>query len=189
MLLRVLDLLKARHITTLMTSLTSQGSGLEFTDAGISSVIDTWILLRDLELQGERNRVLYVLKSRGMAHSNQLREFLLTSRGIRLLATYLGPSGVLTGTARIAQEARERAERAARTDELRRARVHHQRRSAAIASRIAALQGELAAEAADLDRMMRDWQAEEALGAEQRRALAISRKVAPRHKPVGGAES
>ena len=84
MLTRLLDLLKTHQITTFFTSLTCGGNGIEQTDVGISSLIDTWLLLRDLEVNGERNRGLYLLKSRGMAHSNQIREFLLTNEGIEL---------------------------------------------------------------------------------------------------------
>ena len=110
MLLRLVDSLKHQQITALFTNLTSAGdASLEQTDLGISSIVDTWILLRDIELGGERNRGMYVLKSRGMAHSNQIREFLLTDRGIELRDVYVGPEGVLTGSMRLAQEARERA--------------------------------------------------------------------------------
>ena len=71
--------------------------------------MDTWLLLKTIEVGGERNRALYVLKSRGMDHSNQIREFLLTDHGLRLLDVYLGPEGVLTGSARLSQEGREKA--------------------------------------------------------------------------------
>jgi len=110
MLLRLVDFLKAKRITAMFTHLTHGGSHTEATDVGISSIIDTWLLVRDIELGGERNRGLYVLKSRGMKHSNQIREFLITSEGIRLEEVYVGPEGVLTGSLRAAQEARERAE-------------------------------------------------------------------------------
>src|SRR5262249_5464321 len=107
MLLRLVDLLKAEEITALFTALTSGGDALERTQIEMHSLIDTWLLLRDIELGGERNRGLYVLKSRGMNHSNQIREFRLTARGIELLEVYSGPQGVLTGSMRAAQEARE----------------------------------------------------------------------------------
>ena len=98
MLMRLIDFLKAQQITALFTSLTHGGDALEQSQAGISSLIDTWLLLRDIELGGERNRGMYVLKSRGMAHSNQIREFLLTDHGIELKDVYVGPEGVLTGS-------------------------------------------------------------------------------------------
>jgi circadian clock protein KaiC len=90
MLMRLVDFLKMEGITCLFTSLTSSGTALEGTVVGISSLMDTWLLVRDMEVSGERNRVLYVLKSRGMAHSNQVREFVITSQGIRLIDPYLG---------------------------------------------------------------------------------------------------
>src|SRR5581483_10051395 len=91
MMMRLVDYLKARQITALLTNLSQSGGTLEQTEVDISSLIDTWLLLRDIELNGERNRGLYILKSRGMAHSNQIREFLLTDRGIQLTEVYLGP--------------------------------------------------------------------------------------------------
>ena len=109
MLLRVVDMLKARGITALMTNFVHGDEGVDSTDRGISSLMDTWLSLTNIELNGERNRGLYVLKSRGMRHSNQVREFLLTDNGIRLVEAYLGPAGVLTGSARLAQEAAEQA--------------------------------------------------------------------------------
>ena len=109
MLIRLIDFLKQRGITAFLTNLTSGGDALEKTDVEISSIVDTWLFVRDIELNGERNRALYVLKSRGMAHSNQLREFLLTEHGVDLLDVYVGPEGVLTGSSRLSQEAREKA--------------------------------------------------------------------------------
>ena len=108
MLIRLIDFLKQRQITAFLTNLTSAGKALERTDVEVSSIVDSWLFVRDIELNGERNRALYVLKSRGMPHSNQLREFLLTERGIDLLDVYVGPEGVLTGASRLSQEAREK---------------------------------------------------------------------------------
>jgi circadian clock protein KaiC len=107
MLLRLIDLLKAQQITAVLTSLTRGGDALEGSQAAVSSLIDTWLLVRDIEQAGERNRGLYVLKSRGMAHSNQVREFLLTDKGIDLLDVYVGSEGVLTGSRRLEQQARD----------------------------------------------------------------------------------
>jgi circadian clock protein KaiC len=111
MVLRIVDMLKARNITTLFTSLTGAGEAAEQSMIGISSLIDTWLLLRIFEANGERNRGLYILKSRGMAHSNQVREFLLTDKGAELVDVYIGPEGVLTGSARMAQELKEKLAR------------------------------------------------------------------------------
>jgi hypothetical protein len=109
MLTRLVDFLKTRQITAIFTSLTAGSGTLEANEADISSLMDTWVLLKTIEVGGELNRALYVLKSRGMAHSNQIREFLLTDDGLRLLDGYLGPEGVLTGAARVSQEGREKA--------------------------------------------------------------------------------
>jgi len=143
MLTRLIDFLKMSQITVILTNLSSGGGLVEQTDVGISSLVDTWLLLRDIEIGGERNRGLCILKSRGMAHSNQIREFLFTDKGINLLDVYVGPSGVLTGSARVAQEAQERA--AAITDqqemELKKRNLESKRR--ALEAQIAALHTEL----------------------------------------------
>jgi circadian clock protein KaiC len=146
MLLRLIDFLKGKQITAFFTHLTSgatAGGAWEGTDVGVSSLIDTWLLVRDIELAGERNRGLYVLKSRGMSHSNQIREFVITSRGIDLLDVYVGPEGVLTGSMRAAQEAREKAQALVRRhEETRKQRVVEAKR-AALEAQIAALQAEM----------------------------------------------
>src|SRR4029077_17855060 len=115
MLMRLIDFLKTKQITGFFTALTSgRNKESEESDVGISSLIDTWIFARDVELNGERNRCIYVLKSRGMAHSNQVREFVMSNEGIRLLPVYVGAGTVLTGSARLSQAARERADEVAR---------------------------------------------------------------------------
>ena len=121
MLLRLIDHLKQRQVTSLFTSLTEGGAPVEKTDIGVSSLIDTWLLLRDIEFRGERNRGIYVLKSRGTAHSNQIREFVITKQGIALQDVYVGPEGVLIGSAR-ARKIREEQERRQREPEVRRRR-------------------------------------------------------------------
>ena len=118
MLTRLIDFLKLEEITALLTSLRRGDDSLEQTNEDISSLVDTWLLLRDIELGGERNRVINVLKSRGMAHSNQLREFLMTDHGVQLQDVYLGTEGVLTGSARLARESAERAASLVRRQEL-----------------------------------------------------------------------
>lgn len=107
MLLRLIDFLKQKQITALMTTLQGGADAQEQTEVNISSLVDTWLLLRDIESGGERNRGLYILKSRGAAHSNQIREFLLTDHGVELRHVYLGETGLLTGSARVAQEAKD----------------------------------------------------------------------------------
>jgi len=109
MLTRLIDFLKTRQITGMFTSLTSSGTNIEDSEVGVSSLMDVWILVKNIESNGERNRGLYILKARGMAHSNQVREFLLTDHGIELIDAYVGSEGVLMGSARSSQLARERA--------------------------------------------------------------------------------
>ena len=147
MLMRMMDFLKTRQITALFTSLT-EGSRKEFeqTEVGISSLIDTWILVRDLELNGERNRGVYVLKSRGMAHSNQVREFVMSRKGIRLLPVYVGAGTVLTGSARLNQEANEKAEKLLQQQTVEEKMRARERRRKAVEAQIAALRLELAGE-------------------------------------------
>ncbi len=150
MLSRMVDFLKSRGATAMFTNLTTAGGTTESTEIGLSSIVDTWILLRNIELGGERNRGIYVLKSRGMAHSNQIREFVLTSNGVDLLDVYVGPEGVLTGSMRIAQESREAAVEAARATEAAQRQRASERRQAALIAQIAALTSDLEAERAEL---------------------------------------
>ncbi len=146
MLLRLVDFLKMKRITAFFTSLTSAVDNLEMTDIYISSLIDTWLLLRDIEIGGERNRGLYVLKSRGMAHSNQIREFKLTNAGIELLDVYVGPEGVLTGSARLTQETQDDAEQLLRQQEIGRKQFGLERRREAMEAQILLLRSEFEAE-------------------------------------------
>ena len=145
MLVRLIDFLKSRQVTAMLVNLTSGGNTWERTDVGVSSLIDTWILLRDIELAGERNRGLYVLKSRGMKHSNQIREFLITSEGVSLEDVYVGPEGVLTGSMRAAQEDREKAAALLRTQEIEHKQRDLARKRAALEAQIAALRTEFEA--------------------------------------------
>lgn len=142
MLMRIVDFLKANQITALFTSLTSAGSPIETTDIGISSLIDTWLLLQDIELNGERNRGMYVLKSRGMANSNQIREFILTDHGVVLREVYIGTRGVLTGSARIAQEFIETAEALTRKHDIELKAREIERKRKAMEARISSLRSE-----------------------------------------------
>ena len=142
MLLRLVDFLKASQVTAFFTHLTGGGRHWETTDVGISSLIDTWMLLRDIESGGERNRGLYVLKSRGMKHSNQIREFVITPEGIQLEDVYIGPEGVLTGSLRAAQEAREAAEALLHEQESERRQRELAAKRAALEAQIAALRSE-----------------------------------------------
>jgi len=154
MLMRIVDFLKAKQITALFTSLTSGESALENSDVGISSLIDTWLLLRDIELNGERNRGMYVLKSRGMANSNQIREFILTNHGVELRDVYIGASGVLTGSARVAQEALENAEVLVRKDDIERKKRELERKRKALEAQIALLYADFESEESEAVKMI-----------------------------------
>jgi circadian clock protein KaiC len=136
MMIRLIDYLKLHQTTGFLTSLTSLQSVTEQTDLGVSSLIDTWLLLRDIEIGGERNRGLYILKSRGMKHSNQIREFLLTDHGIELMDVYVGPEGVLTGTARSAQESKESALKLFSMSEIQRKQLEMERKRKAMLAQI-----------------------------------------------------
>ena len=177
MLIRLIDFLKQQRITALLTNLTSGGGALEKTDVEISSIVDTWLLMRDIELEGERNRSLYVLKSRGMAHSNQLREFLLTERGIDLLDVYVGPGGVLTGSSRLSQEARERAATLERQQNERRRERDRLRKREALEARIAALRKEFEVEDDEAEASAAQEGLREQVTVENRDRMARSRKA------------
>ncbi|TDO82972.1 circadian clock protein KaiC [Flavobacterium chryseum] len=102
MLVRLIDMLKANNITALFTSLNKQTDNVrpDLAEESVSSLVDTWITVRDMEGIGERNRGIFIVKARGMGHSNQVREFVITQKGIELLDVEIGPEGILTGTAR-----------------------------------------------------------------------------------------
>lgn len=150
MLVRMIDFFKNRGVTVLLTSLTHGGQAMEATEMAVSSLVDTWILVKSIETNGERTRGLYILKSRGMAHSNQVREFLITANGVRLEEPYIGPDGVLTGTARAMQEARESTSARERALEKERAKRLLERKHALLEQRIAELRAEFAAEEIEL---------------------------------------
>jgi circadian clock protein KaiC len=153
MVIRLVDFLKSRQITAVMTNLSNTTSDMvEETEIGISSVVDTWLLLRDVESNGERNRAIYVLKARGIAHSNQIREFLLTPGGIELKDVYVGPGGVLTGSSRLAQEARDEAEALTRSQEIQRKQSELGRRRRALEAQIAGLKAQFDSDAGVLQR-------------------------------------
>jgi circadian clock protein KaiC len=177
MLTRLIDFLKGRGITAALTSMTAPDEALETTDADISSLVDTWLLLRHIELEGERNRALYVLKSRGMAHSNQVREFLLTDRGVELIDVYLGAEGVLTGSARQAQEGRERAGARQRQQEIEGQRRRLAQKRDALEARILALRKDFEAEEEEANRIIASGKAREDVIRSNRHRMAASRQA------------
>jgi circadian clock protein KaiC len=150
MVTRLIDYLKAGQVTSLFTSLTQGGHALQQSEMAMSSLMDSWLLLQDCEGNGERNRVLYVLKARGMAHSNQVREFLISERGIDVVDAYIGPSGVLTGSARAAQEALEKAAVLASQQEAARRKRELERKRLALERQIGGLRSAYETEAVEL---------------------------------------
>lgn len=145
MLSRLIDHFKARQITAVMTTLI-RGEFDDRAGLGISSVIDTWVDVGNLEIDGERNRGIDVLKSRGMAHSSQVREFQITSQGLYVRDVYAGERGVLMGSARRSQEARDRAQAISRGEELEAKRQQLKSRRSMLEAQIAALHDQLKAE-------------------------------------------
>ena len=184
MLLRLVDFLKAQQVTALFINLTSGGAAWEKTDVGISSLIDTWLLVRDIEIAGERNRGLYVLKSRGMKHSNQIREFIITPEGIQLEDVYIGPEGVLTGSMRAAQEAREAAAAQERREETTRRQRALEQKRATLEAQIAALRAEFAATEEETKVVAEQAKQREA-AIEAHRAAAAKRRGADKEKGTG----
>lgn len=175
--MRLIDSLKSQQITVMLTNLITGSTSLEYTEIGISSLMDTWLELRVTENSGERNRVLYVLKSRGMEHSNQVREFVLTSQGIELKNVYLGQGTVLTGTARNVQEAKEKAASLVRQQEFERKRRELERKQALVRSQIEALQTQLETEQEDFQLMIDQEQLYKDIALQEQRKIANSRQV------------
>jgi circadian clock protein KaiC len=166
-----------------MTSLTAGGSkALEMSDAGMSSIVDTWLLLRDVELGGERNRLMYVLKSRGMAHSNQVREFLISSKGVKLVEAYLGSEGVLTGSARLNQLNLERGQEQIVKDEMERKKMALEHQRKVVEAQIEALRAGFLAEKENFLRSMASGKLREEQIQTDRRSMVASRRIGNRKR-------
>ena len=174
-LIRLADICKTNGITALFTSLSATADQLEESERSVSSLMDTWISLRDMEANGERNRVLYLLKSRGMNHSKQLREYRLTSSGIEMIDAYVGPDGVLTGSARVAQEAREREAELARSQATERRRRELMRKRAVTERQVADLMAALEAEESEIATLIQQEEARETVLMADRKTMAIRR--------------
>jgi circadian clock protein KaiC len=153
--MRFIDSLKTEGITALFTCLIF-GQHQDLTEMGVSSLMDSWVTVQDIESNGERNRGLYVIKSRGMAHSNQVREFVLSSDGVHLVDVYIGPGGVLTGAARLAQEAKDRAAEKERAEEIERKKREFASRKLAVDSQVSGLLAELSAQEKELEKIAQE---------------------------------
>ena len=186
-MMRLVDFLKASGITGFFTSLAHDQAAVD-ADQGISSLIDTWLLLRDIELNGERNRGLSILKSRGMPHSNQIREFTLSNQGIQLSDVYLGPDGVLTGSSRLAQESRETAAGLRKTEEIGHIQRTLERKRIVMEAQISVLRADHDAEEEELRRKEGQDQERENRLSEDREAMGSSRQ-ADQVQPSNGTKS
>jgi circadian clock protein KaiC len=142
MLIRLIDFLQGEQITVLFTALSLNTIVNEQTDEGVSSLVDAWLLVRDIESNGERNRGMYIMKSRGMKHSNQVREFIITDEGLDLVDVYLGADGVLIGSAREAQQLTEATGEVLRTHAIGRKDIEIQRKRKVLEAKISSLQEE-----------------------------------------------
>ena len=178
-LVRLADICKGRGITSVFISLSGSAEMMTDSDRSVSSLMDTWISLRDVEANGELNRVLYLLKSRGMNHSKQLREYRLTDEGIEMIDAYVGPDGVLTGTARLAQEARERDADLARAQATERRRREVVRKRAAVEREIAEMRSAIEADEADVAMLVAQEEARETTFGEDRTSMALQRGARP----------
>jgi circadian clock protein KaiC len=156
MLLRVVDFLKGRGVTAVFTHLMHGQDSVVQTDAGLSSIMDAWILLLNREVNGEFNRELYLLKARGLSHSNQVREFVMSDDGIKLVPPYLGENGALTGSARKNEEAKSRQAEMRRNADMSRAQQQIQQKRRRAKAQMEALQAELDADEIELNAMMRN---------------------------------
>ena len=172
MLTRLIDFLKTHQITAMFTSLTGSGSDVEDSEVGVSSLMDAWLLVKNIESNGERNRGLYILKARGIAHSNQVREFLLTDRGIELIDAYIGSEGVLMGSARVSQTARETSATRDREHGRKRKERELQRKQELYEAQLAALRGQYETERDALVREIEEDQRRESTVATQRIEMA-----------------
>lgn len=177
MLMRLLDFLKSRGITSLCTSLTHGSGPIEMTEIWISSIMDTWLLLRDNEYGGERTRMMYILKSRGMAHSNQVREFIITDKGIDLINVYVGAGTVYTGVARVVQELKENAEAVARAQESERLKKELDRNRRIMEAKIMELRAEFDSKEEGLKNEILLREAKEKVVAVDRGIIAKARKA------------
>jgi circadian clock protein KaiC len=175
-LMRLVDFYKNGQITTVFTNLTHPGE-LEETSTGVSSLMDTWLLVLNVEGNGERNRVFHVLKSRGTAHSNQMREFIISHSGIDLVDAYVGPGGVLTGSARTQQEGLEKAAALAAREELGRRRRNLERKRQAKEAQVAVMQLEIGTEEEELKKMLAQEEQRQTQLAAERTELANLRKA------------
>jgi circadian clock protein KaiC len=177
MLTRLIDFLKMQQITAMFTTLTGSTSEIEDSEVGVSSLMDAWVLVKNIESNGERNRGLYILKARGIAHSNQVREFRLTEHGMELIDAYIGSEGVLMGSARAAQTARESASVAEREVARQRKQRELQRKQELYEAQLIALRSQFESERDIILKELEEDQKREGVAANQRVEMARLRRA------------
>lgn len=179
MLVRLIDFLQNEGITVMFTALALNNTINEQTDEGISSLVDSWLLIRDIETNGERNRGMYVMKSRGMGHSNQIREFIITDEGLDLVDVYLGPDGVLTGSAREAHILREETGIALHGQAVSRKDREISRKRKVLEAKIAGLQTEFESIEEELNKVYLEEELKAQIQEKTRKEMIDKRKRSP----------
>lgn len=156
MLVRLIDFLQEEQITVMFTALTLNNIVNEQTDEGVSSLVDVWLQIKDIEMNGERNKGMYVMKSRGMRHSNQVREFVIAEDGLDLLDVYLGPEGILTGSAREAHKLEEQTGKILHTNAVDRKDRELERKRKVLESKIDSLKAEFESIEEELNKVYKE---------------------------------
>ncbi|MES2278421.1 MAG: circadian clock protein KaiC [Bacteroidota bacterium] len=184
MLIRLLDFLMEEQITVMFTALSLNTIVNEQTDEGVSSLVDAWLLVRDIEFNGERNRGMYVMKSRGMKHSNQVREFIITDNGLNLVDVYLGPDGVLTGSAREAEQLKENTGKVLHDYALDRKDREIMRKRKVLESKIAGLQTEFESVEEELNKIYHEEELRKDVIDKNRKEIMKMRREAELEKEI-----
>jgi circadian clock protein KaiC len=179
MLIRLIDFLQEEQVTVMFTALTLNTSVTEQTDEGVSSLVDAWLLVRDIEYNGERNRGMYIMKSRGMKHSNQVREFVITDKGLDLVDVYLGSDGVLTGSAREAEILKEQTSKVIKTNAVSRKDREIDRKRKVLEAKIASLQTEFESVEEELNKVYIEEQLKDEVLEKTRSELTHLRRGSP----------
>jgi circadian clock protein KaiC len=178
MLVRLIDFLQEQQITVMFTALTLNNIINEQTDEGVSSLVDAWLSIKDIEVNGERNKGLYVMKSRGMRHSNQVREFVIEDTGVNLLDVYLGPDGILTGSARESHRLEEETGQLLHTNALDLKDRELQRKRKVLESKIDSLRTEFESTEEELNKIYTEEKIKKDVIAQTREKITILRRSA-----------
>lgn len=175
MLIRVIDFLQKEQVNVMFTALTLNNAA-EQADEGVSSLVDAWLRVRDIEFNGERNRGLYIMKSRGMLHSNQVREFVISDQGIALVPVFLGPNGVLTGSAREEYKLMEETDHALRSMALNRKDIEIERKSKQLEAQISNLKSEFDSVKDELNKLYMEEELKNQIQENNKKKLTLKRQ-------------